>query len=373
MRVRRLVLLGLLAVTAAATVVFWSWIDAQARAVVVLSGTSPTPVVSWAVRLATGEPRAERAAIGGASVTIVRPGRGHRWPAVVLFPGAARAGRDDPSVQRLANALARAGYLVVVPELPGAADGELGDATVRAAVDVAVETAHRDDVSGADVALAGAWGGGTVALLAAEDSLLGPRVSVVAAVSPWAAAANALRLATTGFVLSGGQLQPYDADPLLSLTAAKSLVAALPGGSDREQLRQLLQGVPPGDPDPLRVVRGLALANLTPPAAAVVRLLENTHAPSFDSLYGELSSSVRAAMERLSPLVTAPGLQARVEIAVAPHDRFAPADESRALQRASPRVHVTVTGSVSNGLPDPSLTQALATDGFVVRALRAAR
>ena len=51
MRPLRLVLLALLAIVATATVVFWSWLDAQRRAVIVLSTTSPTPVVSWAVRV----------------------------------------------------------------------------------------------------------------------------------------------------------------------------------------------------------------------------------------------------------------------------------------------------------------------------------
>jgi hypothetical protein len=36
MRPRRLISLALLAIVASATVVFWSWIDAQRRAVVVL-------------------------------------------------------------------------------------------------------------------------------------------------------------------------------------------------------------------------------------------------------------------------------------------------------------------------------------------------
>ncbi len=130
--------------------------------------------------------------------------------------------------------------------------------------------------------------------------------------------------------------------------------------------------MPRDDRDPLRVIRGLALANLGPDAAAVVRLLANTHAPSFDELYARLPGTLHAELEQLSPLVGAAQLQARVEIAVAPDDRFASPAEARALGRASPHVHVTVTGSVRNGLPDPSIGEAFATDGFVVRALHAA-
>ncbi len=372
MRPPRLVLLGLLAAAAAATVVFWPWLDAQRRAVIVLSGTSHTPVLSWAVRVATGTPRLEDASIAATPVTLVRPGRGSRWPAVVLLPGTAAQGRDDPNVRRLAGALARAGFLVAIPELPGAADAEVVGAGVRSAVAVALEIARRDDVSGARVALAGAWSGGTQALLAAEDPILAPRVSVVAAVAPWGAAPNLLRLATTGLVLDGGELKPYKADPLLSLVAARSLAAALDPGTDRDQLLRLLLSVARDDPDPLRIVRGLSLGNVRPDVAAAIRLLANTHGPSFDRFYAALPASLRQKVERLSPLIGAGGLQARVEIATAPHDRFVPPLEAQALERASPHIHLTVTGAVADGLPDPSFTQSFSADAFVVRALRAA-
>jgi hypothetical protein len=112
-----------------------------------------------------------------------------------------------------------------------------------------------------------------LALLAAEDPLLAPRVTSVAAVAPWAAGPNQLRLATTGFALTDGKLVPYKTDPALALYSTRSLVAALGPSTDREQL---LQGVPANDPDPLRLVRGLALDSLFPDAAAVVHLLANT-------------------------------------------------------------------------------------------------
>jgi pimeloyl-ACP methyl ester carboxylesterase len=369
----RVVVLGLIAAIATLGIVFWTWIDAERRAVIVFAEASHTPVLSFAVDLATRVPHTEETTAAGAPATLVRPGGGHRWPAVLLLPGTVDQGRANVSVQRLARALARAGYLVVVPDLPGMTDGEVVEETVRSAVNAALDVAHRSDVRGGTVALAGAWAGGTLALLAAEDPLLAPRVSSVTAIAPWAAGPNLLRLATTGFVLTDGNLQPYRADPGLALFAARSLVAALGPGTDRDQLLQLLQGVPRGDPDPLRVVRGLALDHLSPGAAAVVSLLTNTHAPSFDSLYAALPQSLHAAIEHLSPLVGASQLQAPVEVATAPNDRFVPPAEARALRRASSLVHVTVTGAVRNGLPEPSLGDALSANGFLVRALHATR
>jgi dienelactone hydrolase len=369
---RRLGGLAAIAVVAGATVALLPWINAERQAVIVVSQTSSQPIVSWVVGLLTASPKTEETTIGGAPATIVKPGRGSSWHAVLLLPGTADRGRANPEVLRLAKALARAGFLVAVPDLPGTADGEIVPDTVQAAVNAGVDLAHRSDVKGGEIALAGSWAGASLALLAAEDPLLAPRVSVVAAVAPWSAEPNALRLATTGYVLDGGQVKSYPASPRLSLVAARSLVAALGPGTERTQLLQLLQGVAPNDPDPLKVVRGLSTATKTPEAAAVVRLLGNTQPTAFDGLYADLPDSLHAQIERLSPLVGASQLQGKVELAVAGDDSYAPASESDALGRASSNVHMTVTDAVKNGLPSPSIGSALSTNSWLLGALRAA-
>lgn len=366
---RRLGLLAALAVLAGALVIFWPRIDAQRRALIVFSETSDPPVVSTIVHLLTPGPRSGETTAGGFPTTLVHPGRGHRWSAVLLLPGPALNGRRNPSVLELSNALARAGYAVFVPDLPGMIDGRLTEATVRATIDAALDIAHRNDVSGGRVALAGSSAGAALALLAAEDPILAPRVSVVAGIGPWASAPNVLRLATTGYVYDGRELRQHEVDPLFSLVAARSLVAALPQGTDRDQLLALLEGVPRTEADPLKVVRGLALSNLTGDAAAVVALLANTHAPSFDNLYAALPESIRSQVDRLSPAVNATGLHAPVELAQAKNDPFAPPGEAALLARTSPLVHVTSTGPVKDGILQPSWSS----NAFLVAALRKAR
>jgi hypothetical protein len=289
----------------------------------------------------------------------------------VLVPGVVPQGRLNPEIARVARGLARAGLIVFVPDLPGMAEGQIVPQTVRSAVDVASEVLRRPDVMGGQVGFAGAWAGAAVGLLAAADPVLAPRISVVAGIAPWGAAPNLIRLATTGFALEGGQPTAYSASPALALMVGRSLVAALVPSTSRQQLLELLGGVSPADPDPLRVVRGLAVASLDPDAAAVVDLLANRHPTVFDQLYAALPQYLKPDLEQLSPLVGAAQLQARVELATAGHDRIAPASESLALQRASSHVHITKTGAVSSGLPDPSFGESFATNAWLVRALRA--
>jgi pimeloyl-ACP methyl ester carboxylesterase len=116
-RPARLGLLALLAIVLTTIVVALPWIDAQRRAAIVLSTTSPKPVLSWLVRVATGEPHSEEATIAGVDTTIVS--RDGKRPAVVLIPGVVDGGRENPDVQRLAPGLARAVFRVFVPDLTG--------------------------------------------------------------------------------------------------------------------------------------------------------------------------------------------------------------------------------------------------------------
>jgi dienelactone hydrolase len=322
------------------------------------------------VRVVTAEPQTDEMSIAGVVTTIVHAGGG-RHRAVVLVPGFVEHGRQNPVVLRTARGLARAGFVVFVPDLPGLGDGELVPATVKAAVDLANDVLLREDVKAGKVDFAGAWAGATVGLLAAEDPVLAPRVGLVAGVAPWAAAPNVIRLATTGYSLENGTATAYAASPALAVAVGRSLVAALRPSSARTQLLELLHGVSPLDRDPLRAVRGLARGQFPPDAAAVVSLLANRRPAVFDTLYAALPGYLKSELEQLSPLVGAGQLQADVELATSSHDRFSPPSESRALARASTKVHVTTTGGVSNGVPDPSLGETPTANGWLVGAIHA--
>src|SRR5688572_23326591 len=56
-------------------------------------------------------------------VTYWSPGWGDRHPAIIIVPGAAPRGNDEPLVRSFALTLARAGYLVMLPEFPFLKEG----------------------------------------------------------------------------------------------------------------------------------------------------------------------------------------------------------------------------------------------------------
>jgi pimeloyl-ACP methyl ester carboxylesterase len=336
-----------------------SWVAAQWRGVVVLSTTEQTPVVAWAVRALTREPRVEETTVGGASSTVVRPGKGDGpWPAVVFVNGATRAGRHHERVQRLANGLARAGFLAVVPDLPGLRVGEITPATRNATVRAARATADRDDARDGKVALYGVSVGASLALLAAESPALEGRVSIVGAEAPFVDLERTIRLATTGFY-DGAR---YESDPYVSLAVARSLAA-----QGHPRLLDQLETVDDESPAPLAGLTG---------SQPLVRLLLNRDPARFDELYSRLTGRMRRSVERLSPIRGADRLTMPVELATAPHDQYFPPAESRALAHAAPDARVTVTSTLDHAVPELSLgdfSDLARFDGFVIRYLRAAR
>ena len=343
-------------------VVLGLWNRAQLKAIVALAITERTPVVAALVRLVTDQPRSEEAVIAGRPTSIFRPGSGHGpWPAIVFVNGATRAGRFHPKVRRLAQGLARAGFVVAVPDLPGLRLGQITPGTTQALVRVASAFGR-----GRQVSFYGVSVGATLALLATESRALAGRVRAVGGEAPWADLERVIRLATTGFY---GSVR-YHTDPYVQLAIARSLAAGLPRGGDRARLLAVLDAEPDDDPRPLLPLRGLTRPE------SLIALLLNRDPSRFAALYMRLPARVRAGVAALSPLRRAGRIDVPVELASAPHDKYFPPEESRSLARRSPRVKVTITSTLVHAVPSPSLHDLgalLAFDKFVVRFLRDAR
>jgi dienelactone hydrolase len=375
-RLRRAFYLALLAVVIGLSVSYWSWVDAQARSVVVISSVLDAPVLTPAAEAVSGEPSFEDVSVAGNPTFVARPAGEGPWPAIFLVNGTVPEGRRLPEVRNLAEGLARAGYLVVVPDLPGLTEDEITPETASETVEVAREVSVRPDVEDGEVALVGVSTGATLALLAAERASLEGRVSVVAGVAPYSDIRTVINVATTGhYRRSGGELVRYQADPFLSYVIARSLVAALPPGEDRRTLSGELASIDREDPDPLDGLRSRRTDDLGPDARSVVGLLANRDPERFDALYANLPEEVRHDLGELSPLAGTGRIRVPVVLATGPQDRYFPASESYGLKRVAPQRRVTVTGALDHAELKFSFRDAPAFatfDAFVVRSLREA-
>ena len=227
----RVAAVGVVLVTLFVVARYWSWVDAQARAGIVLFSVLDTPALADATRLLTPEPEVVGASVGGNPTDVYSPGgdAAGPHPSIVFINGTTPEGRELPVVRGLAQGLARSGFVVFVPDLAGLRADEISPKTVSAAGSAVRAAADHPKTRGGEVALVGASTGATLALLVAKDPALGDRVSSVSGLAPFADIRTALSLATTGHHRAeDGRRVPYEPDPFLSYAIARSLLAALP-------------------------------------------------------------------------------------------------------------------------------------------------
>ena len=345
---------------------------AQREAAHILAATLELPRAA-AFRRGRTPPTVDEGRLGGVCATIVRPAVAPPWPAFVFANGATSDGRSHPVVRRLALALARSGYALYIPDLPGVADGELSPATLTAATRCAIEVADAEDTDGGRVGLVGVSIGGTLALLVAADPRTMARISVVSCIAPFSDLAKVMMLATTGMYRGLEGLRPYPVPASLAVGLARSLAGMLPASEDAEALGRELSALTPDTSDPLSLLRAPSPRPLGPGPAAVRALLANRDPERFDALYSALPHAIRETVEALSPVRCAPRVLAPVEIATAPQDKYFPVDESLALADL-PRVRVTVTSVLAHATPrlDPrNLAGLVRLDRLFVRTLLA--
>lgn len=355
-------------------VAWWPWVVAQARALAVLGSVLEVPVLEPVVSAVTREPTVDEGAqVAAVATTVFRPGGEGPWPAVLFLTGADGSGRRHPDVVRLGEGLARAGFLVVVPDLPGMREGRLGDETIEAGRRVAAAVARMEDARAEQVALASVSAGASIALIVAADDDVEPHVSVIAGIAPYADVRTVVEIATTGtYQHDDGRVERFDTTEWMQTAVARSLFEATDGPPRAEALEeQLLER-----DNPIEAARRLPAAEVrTADETGALALLREQDAKGFDARYDALPRSVRDEMAVLSPRRHVGELDVPIELAAPPKDKYFPLAESRTIVDAAPDARLTVTATLEHAIPTGSadgLGDLAAFNGFVVRVLRTA-
>jgi hypothetical protein len=250
-------------------------------------------------------------------------------PAVVLLPGAAPRGKDDPRAVRLALALARAGRVVLVPDLSLARrrfDFEDLERVVRSVLVLSRHPLVRGPVS-----LLGISYGGSFALVAAADPRLDGRLAQVAVFGAYWDLVGVIQAVTTGVTVVGGREIPWEGHPMARDILAEQAVALAPPAF-REELRSALAG--DGSPE-----------SLDPAARALYDLLTNRDAARTGGLAARLGPGAREVLTRFSPSSVAGGIDAPVIGLHARGDPAVPFAESIHLARGLPEARILAVGS----------------------------
>jgi pimeloyl-ACP methyl ester carboxylesterase len=217
-----------------------------------------------------------------------------RPPGLVLVHGLAPAGKEEPRLRRAARLLARAGWAVAVPTVPGLTVLRLRpeDAQAVTATIEAVSAAGYRPVEILGVSLGAGPG-----LLAATDPAMAGRVSAVLALGGYASAVELLRYTLTG-------------------------AFGFEGTRGRRSV------------DEAAIAR-FARANAELVDAAGRRLVENRDPAALDHLVAGLPAATRRLLDDLSPERRLGGLAAPLFLVHGRDDPAVPFTESLRLERAA--------------------------------------
>jgi len=254
--------------------------------------------------------------------------------ALVAVPGAVPLAKDDPRLVAFATTLARAGFAVLAPEMPGFRQLRVHPSDKRDIADAFAWLVSRPELApgGRAGLFAFSYAVGP-ALLAALENDIRDKVRLVVGLGGYHDLSRAMRFFTTGWFEHDGHWQrmaPDDTGKMVLLYASQPY---LENGSDRgivDRMVALRMRDPAADLSPLA-------AELSRPAQAVHALAANTDPARFDELLAQLPEAMRADLDRLNlARHDLKLLKARLFLVHGKNDNLIPWPESLALAAAVP-------------------------------------
>lgn len=296
----------------------------------------------------TPDPRIDEVSFAAAGRRVVAdlytPARGDRHPAIVLNHGVAEHGRRDPRLVNFADALARAGYVSLVPELENLKEFRVRPSDVDEIVGAYQYLSALPAVRQDRVGLFGFSYAGGLCVLAARDPRIADRVKFCFLLGAYYDLRSVVGYMTTGMYRldeTWTYLEPRNSGRWAFLLNSVDLI-------ENEDDRVVLSSIARArlnDPgcDVSDLVRSLGGEG-----SMVYALLVNEDPEQVDVIIDSLNERVRTYFDALSPSGKMDGLRARLILAHGRDDNLIPYTESVMLAEHAPpgaSVHVELLDS----------------------------
>lgn len=220
---------------------------------------------------------------------------------MVLLPGFTRQGKDDPRLVQLAKTLARARFLVMVPDLEGARTLTVRREDVSVIADVAARLASLEVEQAADdqpVGISAISYAVGLAILASTQAPGDEAIDFVVSVGGYYDVENVVTFATTGAFRRPGdeRWQELEPEPMAKWIFLRSNVDVLEGEEDRELLARISER---RMADPQAPIDELA-RNLGEGGQSLLDLITNKDPERVPELLDRLPKAAQRDIEALS-------------------------------------------------------------------------
>ena len=272
---------------------------------------------------------------------LYSPFRGKPRAGLILVHGFAHRGSQDPRIREHGERLARAGFVVMAPDLHDMKTYKLGFADVRSLKACIAHLRAFPEVDSTRVGLLAPSFAAGPALIASSQVSTPLRFALI--VGGYCDLRATLRYTLTGaYGEPGGQQRQ---GPARNRRSRWKFLAGnldlLPPSPSRSELRLYLEqqiGNPRRPVEP-------QLARFAAPEQALVRFMANEDAEHFDSLYAAVPAPVRAWVDTLSLRHYSAAIRTPLLLVHSTADRVVPYTESLRLHRALPestasRLHI---------------------------------
>lgn len=259
---------------------------------------------------------------------------------IVLVPGVAPEGKDDPRLIALAHTLARARFAVLVPEIAGFREMRVRPSDAREVADAFAYLIKRSDLApqGRTGVIAFSYAVG-LAILAGLEEDVRDKTRFIVGIGGYHDLTRVITFFTTGYFQERGQWRYIQPNPYGKWVFVNSSEDYLHSPQDRAVLNEMVR---------LKLRdRRADISHLTPrlgpEGRAIYDLLTNTEPAHVTSLIAALPTPVRADMAKL----TLAGkdltrLKAQLWLIADRNDNIIPYTESIALANAVPETQASL-------------------------------
>ncbi len=253
---------------------------------------------------------------------LYTPPKAGRHSAILLFLGVNPVGRDDERVVNLANALTRAGLIVMVPWSDRMTQSVVDPREVDDLVRAFQHLHSLDTVDSDKVGIAGFSVGASLVLVAAHDERIRDDIDVVVSLGGYYDATDLIASVAAQRRSYDGVVEHWQPGSLSLRVVRKQLLDTIPSADEREQVRRAIEDgspPPPAISDEARTVYDLFTA---PDLGTAYRHLER------------LPPQAMARLHAISPSYTDGSLPAKLLLMHDHNDSLVPSEESRRLYDA---------------------------------------